>query len=267
VFGGNGMDKNIETYIDQIVAELNCSENEKIEIKDEMKDHLSLLKKEYLEQGLSDEEASQKALKVFGEQGQLRNGYQESLFPYYKIFKIGTRVLFGLYAVIVLFALLFQRLVMRLFDYVNVVFYDHSAYNRYFFYPPDTNRFFDLDVWQLNSNLIPMQNTIQYIKGTERFEIEIILHNTLGNILIFLPLGIFLPILFKKFNSLSKVFVSSILISFTIEVLQFVLQIGQFDIDDILLNTVGAIIGFSLIKFLIRNTKFANKSYLERTTT
>ena len=46
------MDKNIETYIDQIVSELNCDENEKREIIDEMKDHLYLLKNEYLEQGL-----------------------------------------------------------------------------------------------------------------------------------------------------------------------------------------------------------------------
>ena len=68
MFGGNDLDKTIETYIDKIVSQLNCDEEEKIEIIDEMFDHLHLLKNEYLEQGFTTEEATQKALECFGEQ-------------------------------------------------------------------------------------------------------------------------------------------------------------------------------------------------------
>jgi glycopeptide antibiotics resistance protein len=252
LFGGNGLDKNIETYIDQIVSELTCDEKEKKEIVDEMKDHLYLLKSEYLEQGLSNEEATQKALESFGEKKQLKNGYQESLFPFYKVFKIGTWILFGLYLFIVLFKLLFQRIIIRITDYTHSVSFGFPEYNRYFFIPPDSNGFFDIEVWQLNSNIIPFQNIITYIIGSERFNQDIIINNTLGNILIFLPLGIFLPILFKKFNRLSYIFVSLIIISFSIEVLQFILQIGQFDIDDIILNTIGGVLGYFVIE-TIRN--------------
>lgn len=257
------MDKKIETYIDQIVSELTCDAKEKREIVDEMKDHLYLLKGEYLEQGLSEKEATQKALESFGEQKKIKNGYQESLFPFYKMFKVGTWILFGLYSFIVLFKLLFQRIILRITDYAHSVSFGYPDHNRYFFYPPDSNVFFDIEVWQLNSNIIPFQNIIVYLNGSDRFNLDIIINNTLGNVLIFLPLGLFLPILFKKYNRFSKVFICSILISFSMEVLQFILQIGQFDIDDIILNTIGCIIGYFVIiptiKITILTKEFVNK--------
>lgn len=248
------MDKKIESYIDQIVSELTCDEKEKREIVDEMKDHLILLKSEYIEQGLSNEEATQKALESFGEQKQLRNGYQESLFPFYKLFKIGVWIFFGLYSFIVLFKLLFQRIILRILDYARL---GDPDYNRYFFIPSDSNGFFDLKVWQINSNIIPFQSTMNYINGTNTPYLSNIIDNTLGNILIFLPFGVFLPILYRKYRTLSKVFVGSILISFLIEILQYVSQLGRFDIDDIILNTLGSIIGFTLVKVVNRITKLA----------
>ena len=117
-----------------------------------MRDHLYLLKGEYIEQGFTHKEATQKALESFGEQKQLINGYQESLIPFYKLFKIGTWVLFGLFSIVVLFKLLFQRIIIRILDNTRL---GDLEFNRYFFYPPDSNGFFDLKVWQLNSNIIP----------------------------------------------------------------------------------------------------------------
>lgn len=260
------MDKNIEIYIAQIVSELTCDEKEKREIIDELKDHLYLLKNEYLEQGLSDKEATDIALKSFGEQKQLKNGFQESLFPYYKIFNMGTWILFVLYSFIVLFKLLFQRIIIRFTDYANSISFGFPEHNRYFFYPPNSKGFFDIEVWQLNSNIIPFRNTITYITGSNRFNPDIIINNTIGNILIFLSLGIFLPILFKKFNTLSKVFVSLIMISFSIEALQFVLQIGQFDIDDIILNTIGGVLGYFLIQTIRDIKDLIEKKVFQKTT-
>ena len=187
MFGGNGVDKDIETYTRQIVSKLICDETEKMDIVDEMKDHLYLLKSEYLEQGFSDKEATQMAFKRFGEQKLLRNGYQESYFPYYKILHKGFWALFSLYSFIILFKLLFQRIIIRITDYAYEISSGEPSFNRYFFYPPDSNGFFDIEVWRLNSGIIPFQNTIQYITGSDRFNQDIIINNTLGNILIFLP--------------------------------------------------------------------------------
>ncbi|AZV43880.1 VanZ family protein [Peribacillus asahii] len=255
------MDKNIETYVKQIVSELNCSEKEKSEIAEEMKDHLHLLKSEYIEQGFSDGEATQKALQSFGDRKNIKEGFQYSLFPYYKIFKVGTWVLFGLYSFILLWNLIFIRILDRIINSSNP-----NYFNRYFWFPEDSNKFFDIEVWKLNSNIIPFQNTYEYMVGSDRFNLDIILHNTLGNILIFVPLGIFLPILFKKYKTFSKVCISSILITTTIEVLQFSLQIGQFDIDDIILNTTGGIMGYFILKSITKILNFTKWNVFQKTT-
>ena len=100
--------------------------------------HLHLLKNEYIDEGLTEEEATQKALEDFGEQKQLTKGLQESLFPFQKVFKIGTWVLFGLYSFIILFNLLFQRIIIRFTDY----YINEDTFNRYVFTPMDSNGYF-----------------------------------------------------------------------------------------------------------------------------
>jgi glycopeptide antibiotics resistance protein len=259
VFGGNSLDKIIETYVKHIVSELNCSEKEKSDTAEEMKDHLLLLKNEYIGQGFSDEKATQKALQTFGDEKNLKDGFQNSLFPYYKFIRIGTMALFVLYSFILLWNLLLMRIIVRI---INL-----NSYNRYFWFPQGSSNFFDMEVWKLNSNIIPFQNTYKYITGSDKFNLDIIIHNTLGNILIFVPLGIFLPILFNKYKTFSKVFISSILISITIEVLQFFIQIGQFDIDDIILNAIGSIMGYFIINILIKIYNFIRWNVLRQTTT
>jgi len=252
MFGGSHLDKKIETYIDKIVNQLNCDEEEKRGIIDEMRDHLHLLKNEYLDEGFTEEEATQKALESFGEQKQLTEGLKESLFHFHKVF----RILFGLYFFFVLYQLLFQRIIVRIIDSVT-----GFEWNRYVVTSPNSEGYFN--ILKQNSNIIPFKNTIGYITGSDRFNLDIIINNTLGNILIFLPLGIFLPLIFKKYSRITKVMVASIVISFSIEVLQIVLQVGRFDIDDVILNTIGGILGFLLLK-IIKNVITLPKESLNR---
>jgi len=62
------------------------------------------------------------------------------------------------------------------------------------------------------------------------------------NVIIFIPLGIYAGILFKKWIIGKKLFLF-FLISLIIEVFQFILAVGVFDITDIINNTLGGIIG------------------------
>ncbi|WP_053366481.1 VanZ family protein [Bacillus sp. FJAT-27245] len=252
------MDKKVEAYIDKIVSQLNCNEEEKREIADEMRDHLYLLKNEYIEKGFTQEGATQKALESFGEQKQLTKGLQESLFPFYNAFKIGTWLLFGLYSFIILFKLLFQRVIIRMTDY----YINGEMMSRYTFSPGNSEGY--LTFLKNNSNIVPFKNTFLYITGSDRFNVEIIINNTLGNILIFLPLGMFLPLLVKKYSRFTNVIVTSTVISFSIEVLQIALKVGQFDIDDVILNVVGSIVGFLLFKVLKSIVAFPNRSTFRR---
>ena len=66
----------------------------------------------------------------------------------------------------------------------------------------------------------------------------------------FLPMGIYLPYLFKKLSNYKSFLVVMLIILFAVEILQFVLKRGAFDIDDLILNLLGAVIGFGLWKLI-----------------
>ena len=72
----------------------------------------------------------------------------------------------------------------------------------------------------------------------------------LGNFVMLLPLGIYLPQLYKKISSFIPVLLVSMLVAILIEALQLATSYRSVDIDDVLLNTTGAVIGFILYKII-----------------
>ena len=74
--------------------------------------------------------------------------------------------------------------------------------------------------------------------------------NLLGNVLIFLPFGFFMAMA-SKYRSFLSTVIYSFALSLTIELSQLFMKVGCFDVDDLLLNTIGGILGF--ITFLICN--------------
>ncbi len=68
--------------------------------------------------------------------------------------------------------------------------------------------------------------------------------NLFGNILMFIPMGFYLPSLFKKQKNFLIMLLTVICISTSIECIQFFTKLGTSDIDDIILNVFGAIIGY-----------------------
>ncbi|MBR2191231.1 MAG: VanZ family protein, partial [Eubacterium sp.] len=73
--------------------------------------------------------------------------------------------------------------------------------------------------------------------------------NLACNILMFMPFG-FLPPLFMKRNKVWQILIYGIIASFLIEVLQVLLAVGTGDIDDIILNAFGTLIGFGIYKLI-----------------
>ena len=98
------------------------------------------------------------------------------------------------------------------------------------------------------------------------FKVRILVKNFAGNLLLLLPMGVLLPLLWAKFRSLKKLVMIGVTVSLAIELTQLIfayfgLGIRTPDIDDVILNTIGAMIGYSLYsEFLIRLRFFA---YLE----
>ena len=89
-------------------------------------------------------------------------------------------------------------------------------------------------------------NNFIIFKEILRYNIKspLFFRNVIGNILLFIPLGLFLTY-YKKNSSFFHTFLFSIIVSFLIELIQS--MIGRtFDIDDIILNLIGSITGFYL---------------------
>lgn len=74
--------------------------------------------------------------------------------------------------------------------------------------------------------------------------------NVLGNIAMFAPLGFMLPLLWRNWSGF-KVFFAGMAFSVLIETVQFFTGRGT-DIDDVILNTLGAIVGYILFSLLRR---------------
>lgn len=71
----------------------------------------------------------------------------------------------------------------------------------------------------------------------------LILKNVIGNIALFIPLGILLPLLIEKKQTFRWLLLFAVLFSLVIEVCQFLFAARIFDVDDIMLNVVGAMTG------------------------
>lgn len=72
----------------------------------------------------------------------------------------------------------------------------------------------------------------------------------IGNFIMLLPLGIFLPLMYRKATGLFPVFAISLLASTTIELLQLVTSFRSADVDDIFLNTLGACAGYLVFRLV-----------------
>ncbi len=109
-------------------------------------------------------------------------------------------------------------------------------------------------------NYIPFVETIKRFRN-DFADIHISLYNVIGNILLFIPLGFCIPLFFNKKNKLSKVILYGFTASLTIEVLQLFTPYSITDIDDIIFNTLGTVIGFiifNIIYTILKNYKIGD---------
>ena len=70
--------------------------------------------------------------------------------------------------------------------------------------------------------------------------------NLIGNIAMFIPLGIIWPAVFKKLNTHGKVIAAGVDASLAIEILQLPFYGRSTDIDDLILNSLGFLMGYGI---------------------
>lgn len=100
-------------------------------------------------------------------------------------------------------------------------------------------------------NLIPFINLLDYEIKRE------MLTNIIGNTIMFMPLGVVWPIVFKELNTHKKVIAAGVGCSLIIEILQLLCYDRVTDIDDLILNSLGFIAGY-LIYLLVKKSKKNN---------
>ena len=103
---------------------------------------------------------------------------------------------------------------------------------------------FDINnIFPLRINLKPFIRLKDYVNKSDMW------FNTLGNIAMFIPTGIILPIIYKKLDKSWKVILVGMFISLDIEIIQLLFRARSSDIDDFIFNTLGVLIGY-LIYYL-----------------
>lgn len=111
--------------------------------------------------------------------------------------------------------------------------------------------------WENYNNYIPFASIFD-ILSNQNLGTFIKVKQVLWNIILFLPMGFLVPIIWKSKNVIKKALIIWLLSSFFIEILQFIISSFLWfnykitDIDDIMLNTFGFIIWFYLYKISIK---------------
>jgi glycopeptide antibiotics resistance protein len=120
-------------------------------------------------------------------------------------------------------------------------------------------------------NLVPLINTLNQISAVDNgpfvsFMLRFWAVNILGNLILLFPLGFLAPLVSKKYQKFKNVLLLTFLITLSIELFQILsplIGIGHrsFDIDDIILNTAGGILGFTAY-MKVRCIKFYKFSHI-----
>jgi glycopeptide antibiotics resistance protein len=93
-------------------------------------------------------------------------------------------------------------------------------------------------------NLVPFVEIRRFWQYREQLGKFAVLTNLFGNVLGFVPFGFILPIITGRMRSGVLVVMSGFGVSLTVEVIQLVTKVGCFDVDDLILNTLGVLIGY-----------------------
>lgn len=114
-------------------------------------------------------------------------------------------------------------------------------------------------------NLQPLDTIKRYLwvlrYSTEPIQRRYAVANLLGNVGLFLPLGMFLPILFEKTKKPGRFLLCAVTTILMVELCQMLTGLGACDVDDLILNTIGAVAGWGLWKSIqILNGKKTEES-------
>jgi glycopeptide antibiotics resistance protein len=105
------------------------------------------------------------------------------------------------------------------------------------------------------ANFTPFKTIKMYIEYSYKLNSA---ENLLGNIVVFMPFGLLFPLLTESGQNFFVMLLNAFLFVLGIEIFQLFSAFGAFDVDDILLNCLGAALGFGIYR-LINHTQRRNR--------
>ncbi|HEY5584595.1 MAG TPA: permease prefix domain 1-containing protein [Ruminiclostridium sp.] len=208
-----------DAYIDSIIGNLSISEKKKYEMADEYRDHLEMLKQDYIKEGLEEEDAVKEAIKSFGDSRELKVKLSNNILGYRSI----PNVVFGIVFTILIFV-----------------------------------------VGSSPSNLpgLSFQDGQVSITGitTNDFIIYSYIYLTIiiPYILMFIPVGYFLPIIFKRAGKMKNTALAALLPSLIIGIVSnlrllqtgfnYWTVVGGSIVSTVIGGLLGSILGFAILR-------------------
>lgn len=99
---------------------------------------------------------------------------------------------------------------------------------------------------QYSYNIIPFKEIKRFALNIDKLGWQVVLVNLLGNVVAFIPFGMCLPGLSDDGLTFFSASILTFDFSLAIELMQLVTRVGCFDVDDLILNTAGGMIGYAV---------------------
>ena len=101
------------------------------------------------------------------------------------------------------------------------------------------------DALSLRINLVPFRTIAEFVQSLNAGSRTHAVINLLGNVLMFVPLGWFIPRTFEKYASFLRCMALALAVLTGVELVQLVTMLGSLDVDDVILNLLGTAIGYA----------------------
>lgn len=138
------------------------------------------------------------------------------------IIRVLSRICFGIYMIILIYFLLLSDGFGRVNGYID-----------------------------FHYNLVPFREIIRFIKYRDYIDFYSVVVNLIGNVAAFMPFGALIRWVVNKRVRWYQAVLYTLLFSLSVELLQLVAKVGVFDVDDLILNTIGGLFGFWVYYILL----------------
>ncbi|MFC5864422.1 VanZ family protein [Acidicapsa dinghuensis] len=101
-------------------------------------------------------------------------------------------------------------------------------------------------------NFVPFKTIVPQLIGHGNHFIDMV--NLIGNIIPFMPIGLLAPFVFRSI-SWQRALVLGVVTGLTCEVMEVVFRVGIFDVDDVILNAFGVIVGYGVFVMFKRRAQ------------